>query len=310
MGRYSRDRLVSYWGVIERPRLFQATLLREGLPRPLEYLRTPPIQNIPCKMPVRRFARGTYDRYFRRKMRTRRGRATRTRKASFRTRVKRVVQSQAETKHFDIGVENLQLYHNLGAGVGPATPPTTVTSVQLWFNPWEYIQQGTARFQRIGDKITPIGMSVKLYLANKIDRPNTMHRVIVALMPKTVQGAVTGSALNPFQIPNLYSNNNHMTMPADADKGIKFLYDRLHRMSPQQVSFDARGSGGQKELTKIIKLYIKRKRSSPIIFDMSTGNIVNRPIAIYVVPYEQYSTLQTDNTSSCAGFMRLYYKDM
>lgn len=214
---------------------------------------------------------------------------------------------QAETKHFDIGLENKQLFHNVGSGVG-LTPPTVCTSIQDWFNPWEYIQQGTSRQQRIGDKITPVGMSIKMYLANKVDRPNTMIRLIVALMPKTIQGSVTGTAQFPFQIANLYSNNNTMTLPADQDKGIKFLYDKIHTLG---VSTPFRGTGGfEKEKTKMVKIWIKRKRSSPIIFDQSTNNIVNRPIAIYAIPYEQFSTLQTDNVSSCAGFMRLYYKDV
>jgi len=221
--------------------------------------------------------------------------------------VKKAVMKTAETKHFDIGLENHQLYHNLGSGVG-AVPPTTVTSIQTYFNPWEYIQQGTTRQQRIGDKITPVGMSLKMYFANKFDRPNTMIRLIVALMPKTIQGAVTGTAQNPFQIPNLYSNNNHMTMPADQDKGIKFLYDRILTINTKGAINIVGDSA--KEYTKVVKLWIKRRRSGPIVFDQSTNNIVNRPIAIYAIPYEQYSTLQTANVASCAGFMRLYYKDV
>jgi hypothetical protein len=39
-------------------------------------------------------------------------------------------------------------------------------------------------------------------------------------------------------------------------------------------------------------------------------DIVNKPIAVYVIPYEQFSTLQTDICGTVAGFMRLYYKDI
>lgn len=255
-------------------------------------------------MAVRRFRKGTYNRYFKRKMRAR-GRFSR-RRTTFKARVNRVLMKKTETKHFDIGLEDHQLYHNLGSGVG-AVPPTTVTSIQTWFNPWEYIQQGTNRQSRIGDKITPTGMSIKMYFANKVDRPNTMLRLIVALMPKTIQGSVTGTAQFPFQIPNLFSLGNNMLMPADGDKGIKFLYDRILRF-PQNVLYG--GYNPIKEPTKVVKLWIKRKKSSAIIFDQSTGNIVNRPIAIYAIPYEQFSTPQTANVTSCAGFMRLYYKDI
>jgi hypothetical protein len=65
-----------------------------------------------------------------------------------------------------------------------------------------------------------------------------------------------------------------------------------------------------KELTKVVKLWIKRKRSNDIIYDASTQDIVNKPLAIYAIPYEQYSTIETDNVTSLAGQMRMYYKDV
>lgn len=214
---------------------------------------------------------------------------------------------KAETKYYDRALENHQLYHNLGSNVGGLVP-INVTAIPQFFNPWAFIDKGTARFQRVGDKITPRGMSLKLYVANKADRPNTMVRIIVAVLPKLVTGTITTAQFDPFQIANSGANGNNMLFPPDTNVGVKFLYDKIHRIGSNLVG---QGGGvGLKEWTKIIKLWIKRKRSSDIVYGDTALDIVNKPLAIYAIPYEQYSTITTDNVTSLAGFMRLYYKDI
>lgn len=255
------------------------------------------VMGVPEWMPVKRY------RSARRSKRTRRGKSRTTRPKSFAARVKKALLSKAETKYFDIGLENNQLYHNLGFSAS-GLPPTTVSSIPGFFNPWARISPGTGREQRIGDKINPTGISLKLYLANKEDRPNTMIRLIVAVLPKTFNGAVVGTQFNPLQIPNSGVLGNTMLYPADKDKGVKFLYDRIIRMS------GAQRWNGVKEPTKVVKLWIKRKRSREIVFDTTSVDIVNKPLAVYAIPYEQFSTLTTDNIASIAGYMRMYYKDI
>jgi len=237
--------------------------------------------------------------------RTRRGKSTRRRGAqSFRSRVMKVLNKKSETKYYDIMTENRQLYHNLG-GNGTAIP-LSVTSLTPWFNPWANIQRGERRYERIGNKITPRGMSLKIYLANKYDRPNTMIRLIVAVLPKVVAGTITTQQFDPFQIANGGLNGNNMLFPADSDEGVKFLYDRIHTLRTNQTNITG---GFSREPTKIIKLWIKRKRAREIVYNDENDQIVNKPLAIYAIPYEQYSTLTTDNIASLAGYMRMYYKD-
>lgn len=248
-------------------------------------------------------------RYNRAKKRTQRGKYVRRVGArSFQSRVNRVLMKKTETKFFDIGVQDQQLYHNLGWGTS-LIPPTVVTSIPLWFNPWINILQGTGRFNRIGDDIMPRGMKINIFIANKHDRPNTQYRVIVARIPKLFNGIITTASFDPFQAPNQgLCGNTHM-LPADHDKGVKFLYDRVHRPSTQ--SWTAGNAGWvSKEFTKEIKLWIKRKKTNKIKYDTTSTTIVNNPVAIYVLPYEQYSTLTTDNIASLSGFMRMYYKDI
>jgi len=243
----------------------------------------------------------------RRFKKTRRGRYARRRGArSFQKRVRKAVLKTAETKYYDIGIENEQLYHN--CGTQQVLFPGFVRSIPAWFNPWTNVGPGTGRMQRIGDKITPRGISIKMYLANKFDRVNTMIRVIVAILPKLISGSVVGTRFDPFQLANQGANGNNMLNPPDHDKNIKFLYDKIHRMSDQ--SKDVVGASTGKELTKVIRLWIKNKSARPIIYDQGTFDINIRPMAVYVIPYEQYSTLNTDNIATVAGYMRMYYKDV
>ena len=151
----------------------------------------------------------------------------------------------AETKYQDIGFEDRQLYHNLGSEPNPpgVVIPVNVTSSSDWFNPWAKITQGTARSQRIGDKIIPRGMSLKLYLACKQERPHTMFRIIVAILPMQVNGTITTNVFDPFQIPNIGTIGNNMLFPSDSDEGVKFLYDKVHRVGQEFVTT------GNKEMT-------------------------------------------------------------
>jgi len=215
-----------------------------------------------------------------------------------------VLLKTAETKYYDIGIENEQLYHNSGSF--ELLFPGFIISIDAWFNPWLEILKGISRFNRVGDKIIARGIKINLMLFNKHDRPNTKVRVIVASLPKSVGGTVTSSRFDPFQIANSGAMGNHMIMPPDTDKGVRFLYDKIVSPRPGQIT---QASGvGFKEWTWNLKLWIKAKGT--ITYDTTDGaNLVNKPLAVYVIPYEQYSTLNTDNITSCAGFMRMYYKD-
>ena len=174
------------------------------------------------------------------------------------------------------------------------------------FNVWSVVQPGPARDQRIGDKISPVGMSLTMMLEAKFDRPNTMFRVIVARLPKIYNGVVTGNIFDPFQSTGTL---NRMILAADNDIGVRFLYDRIHRFGPQQQPFLHNGSGRQ--LTKVVKLWIKRRKGArPIVYNQNLQQIVNNPIAVYVIPYEEWNTLETDNIAQVDYRCRLYWKDV
>jgi len=236
-----------------------------------------------------------------------RGKSSRRTRTSFKTRVTRVLMKKAETKYFDIAEENVQLYHNNGTSTTLASNPG---SLQTIFNPWADIQVGYFRNQRIGDRIIPRGMSLKIWFANKSDRPNVMFRVIICRAPKIVSGStVTYNSMYPFQPADLGTTGNQMILPLDKDRGIKAFYDKTFnlQLGTSNVEVPILGYVG-KELHMVKKFWIKSK-GRPIQYDQASATIVNNPLLVYVIPYDSYGTLKTDNIASVSYFSRLYYKD-
>lgn len=224
------------------------------------------------------------------------------RKGRFVAKVKKVLMRVAETKNYNIANENQQLYHNTGTTgysyVGP-----------VLYNPWRSIPLGTNNHQRVGDEIYPRGMRMRLWMANKLDRPNVLYRVIVAILPKQYNGlSVSAGSIDIGRSFQQGANGNYITMPIDVEKGIKVLYDKVHR---NELGFCHANSGNSaKECHIFKKLWIKRKRSSKISWEPVGVEITNKPLAVYVIPYDSYGTLTTDNIASCAWATTLYYKDV
>jgi len=244
--------------------------------------------------------------------RSRRGRSSRRTKTSFKTRVTQVLMKKAETKYYDIAEENVQLYHNNGTSTTLLSNPG---SLQTIFNPWADIPVGTGRNQRIGDRIIPRGMSLKIWFANKSDRPNVMYRVIILRCPKVVTGSTTSyNNLYPFQTADLGSNGNQMIMPLDKDRGFKAFYDKTFNLQLGNSSSEVPILGYVgKECHMVKKFWIKSKGRA-IQYDPGAGagvlySIVNNPLLVYVIPYDSFGTPKTDNIATCAYQARLYYKD-
>jgi hypothetical protein len=240
---------------------------------------------------------------------TRLGRRTRKGPRTFKARVTQVLMKKVETKMYNFAQENIQLQHNIGRNSNAAPPLITFSSMSNFFNIWAGIGKGTASFQRIGDRITPRGMLLKIFYANKSDRVNSMFRVIIARVPKAINATATlVDNVDPFEKTlQLGTNGNKLLMNPDKDRGIKFLYDKIHRCGAQQFNHFNQG----KEYTKYFRIYIKSNKSRDIIYD-STGSsqIVNNPILMWIIPYEQYGTLETDIVASCSYEGKLYYKDV
>lgn len=228
------------------------------------------------------------------------GKRTREESQTFASRVKNVLMKNTETKRYTVAVENQQLYHNTGvtgsAFVGPLT-----------FNLWRFIPQGTTENSRVGDEIVPRGMAVRLWLANKQDRPNIHYRVIVCVLPRMYNASVVAAGSIDIGIqPNQGANGNYLCLPVDTTKGIKVLYDKVLK---NEIGL-SRGIDGQyRENHMFKKIWIKSKKGAKIKYTRQTQEIENKFMAMYVIPYDSYGTLTLDNIASCAHVTTLYFKD-
>jgi len=241
--------------------------------------------------PRRNYRKKTPGRYNRRKT----GR-------SFQARVKRVIMKTTELHYATSYNENLNLYHDVGYGAGPTTSQKAIL-----FNPWVNITKGDTISQRTGDEIIARGMKVRLWLANKLDRPNVLYRVMVVVLPKYYGGALTtGDNVDLFQTNS--GNNTMCALPKR--EGFKVLYDKI---VPLEAHY-SRGVGAEtattsfKEAHKFKQFYIKSKKGSKLKW-MEDGTLANRPMAFYVIPYDSFGTLQTDNIGSCCFAYSLFFRD-
>lgn len=232
------------------------------------------------------------------------------RRRTFQSRVKRVLMKTAETKELTFGFENQQLYHNTGVSgltfVGP-----------ILFNTWNLIGQGTGEQQRLGKEIYARGFSLRLWMANKLDRPNIMYRLIVCILPKTWNNArVTAGSIDIGEPMNSGGAvGNYMVLPVDTEKGIKVLYDRVFNLqvgnSSQSFAQGGLRPAGNLECHTYKKLWIRSKKNSKCIYESNgSQDILNKPMAVYLIPYDSYGTLATDNIASCTGVCKLYWKDI
>lgn len=221
----------------------------------------------------------------------------------------RVLNKKTETKYHDIAQENMQLSHNRGYQQFPLAP-STLGSDPVFFNCWQDISQGTRRWERIGDKITPRGMSIRLWLANKLDRPNIIYRVIIGTVPQ-VQNvtAVNANNIDWFQTANTGATGNRLILPLDTDAGFKTFYDKIFRNEAGFSSSVVGGNWVQRECHKFVKIWIRRKNARPIVYD-NTNKINNRYIYMLILAYDSYGTLETDQIASYSYNCRMYYKDL
>jgi hypothetical protein len=182
----------------------------------------------------------------------------------------------------------------------------------IFYNVWSNIAKGTNKYDRIGDKISPRGMSLKICLANKLDRPNIHYRIIIFRLPKALGGATTGPAtVDIWDQTQLGATGNKLLLKVDTDRGFKPLYDKIVRA---ESGFSARipvstTQGAEYHVMK--KIWLRNKRAKDIVYDSATNlQIVNNPIAMMIIPYDSYGSLTTDNIASCSYYGTCCYKDV
>lgn len=237
-----------------------------------------------------------YKRKFRGK--SRRGRL------GFAARVRRVLMKTAEQKYREGSFENVALYHDRGASGAGAL---TTNQGAIIFNPWYDISRGNAPGNRLSDSINPSGFAVRMLLRNEVSRPNVHYRVVIAVIPK-IYGGVVMDGTN-YDLGSGTSGNDIMTNFFKKE-GMKVLYDKMIKGYTQSTFVSHGTLVGDNEVaySKFLKLYVRSKRGATIKWG-EDGRIVNNPVGVWVIPYENYATLRTDIVAHVSFSYKMYWRD-
>lgn len=207
--------------------------------------------------------------------------------------IKKISLKPSETKNTHNITENINLYHN--------SP-----NVQ-----WAHLNttQGTGddntgtnnNVARIGDEVIARGLSYKIWISNKLDRPNVMYRIIFFRYQSLLNGSM------PSTVPYCsQGSTNYMIRDLDTEKFkiIKTITFQIQNNAQRISGTSLLGAEGHKYLNVWIpfknqKIKYEDNSSVPRFFDYGFS----------ICCYDSYGTLTTDNIASFAVNIKFYFKD-
>lgn len=221
------------------------------------------------------------------------------RRRAFQSRVKAAIMKTAETKYVMSAGEDAALYHDRG---GPAAGLLTTNQGALVWNPWFAITRGDTVSNRDGDEVYPRGMAMRILYNNAPNREAQFVRIVVAVIPKIVGGTIMDGS--NFDLMDAAGSNDTVTGMIKRE-GVKVLYDKL--LTTQYHGSRAVPARGDGRLFK--KFFIKSRKGGKLTWQQD-GTLSNKPVGIWVIPYDQFGTLRSDILGYCSFTYKLYFKDV
>lgn len=200
---------------------------------------------------------------------------TKTQRKSVARIAKSVAMTLPEKKVFGFQAENIQLLHNK----------------TFYSGEWLKCKQGVGDPQDLDDQIVRIGdefylrnINIRLWLSNKLDRPNVMYKCY--LFWYTV-GATLGDQL-------CYFTNTNKMLDRPNTQNISII--------DQQTIFSGASyeNGTEKHEHSYLCTLKGSWKGKKIIYDEGGSTPKTRDIGMMVVCYDAYGTLQSDNIASFA----------
>jgi len=214
-------------------------------------------------------------------------------RTSLATMIKNISLKNSETKTTHQIGENLQLYHNTpNIRFSLLRTSQGITDADTGLNSYS---------NRIGDEIIARGISIKLWIANKLDRPNVMYRLCVV----KYESSITPTASLIFK----GANPNKMMDNLNKEK-ITVIYQKIINLQTGLAAAgDAAGSPFVgKECHTYRKIWIPLK-DRKIKYD-DAGQVPKFTDYLFcITAYDSYGTLTTDNIASFAWEYNFYFKD-
>lgn len=211
---------------------------------------------------------------------------------SVKTQVLQVIKGMSESKFKGISLENLSLYHNVGAFAGPVVYGDLLRT-----------DLGTNQNQRTGDSVYASYLKLRLWMSNKTDRPNVLYRVMVITAPP--DQANSGNPTNFWK----GINGNRIIDFLNSDV-YSTVYDKTLENHVGDMSLET--ASNQKECSITHEFTIPINRKVGYQTDVSGTPIPKFQrdcMCLVVVPYDAFGTLTTDviATMACSGLF--VYKD-
>lgn len=217
----------------------------------------------------------------------------RSKTASLVKLIKKVSLKNCETKYVHNASENNQIYHNspfIFNSLLNTTQGITDTGAG-----------NTVLSNRLGDEVIARGISIKLWIANKVDRPNIMYRLIVYKYQTLSQP--TG--------PALFKTGSGNRIMDDIDKEyVSVAYQKIFNL---QVGYSAystatAGDTDSREAHTYKQIWIPLKNKKVTYPDAGAlPKFFNYGFCI--LPYDSWGTLTTDNIASFSYQYKFYFKD-
>ena len=189
-----------------------------------------------------------------------------------------------EAKHTHYYNENSQLFHNIPNYV------TGLYATQQGLDDEDVVTPGIDI--RVGDECYINNVNIRLWLSNKNDRPNVMYRMILF---EYDQGETVDNALVFF------TQRNKMLDRVNNEK-VNVLMTKY--LKPGN-DFTLNGH----EHSKLIALNHKFKKPKKIVYADGGSAPKDKNLALAVVCYDAFGTLQTDNIASYAYDIKLTFRD-
>lgn len=194
--------------------------------------------------------------------------------------VKKIAKSVAmtipERKVFGFGDENVQLNHNKPVYIGGLLSCKQGTA--------DDNSRAAGRLIRVGDELYLRNVNFRLWLSNKLDRPNVMYKVALFWYDNT----------QPLSDALVYFTQTNKMLDCYNNERISII--------DQQIIFSGASyeNGTEKHEHSYLCTLKANWKGRKIKYDEGGATPKKRDIGMVVVCYDAYGTLQTDNIASFA----------
>lgn len=196
-----------------------------------------------------------------------------------------VLDEEIEDKRSVVIKENGQIYHN---------KPFYVTGLMKNVQQGDMTgDDGSTKTIRIGDQISLKNINVRLWLSNKLDRPNCMYKGVLFWYP--VDSSVGDSLVYLTQTNKILDRYNFKAIT---------VIDQFILKSREMYD-----NGTEKWEHSYLTSFNKRYKNKKIQYQTNSTTPKGHDLGFAIVAYDAYGTQQTDNIASFAYSCQLTFQD-